>query len=141
MLELLFHKLCTTSNFKYAWKGLDEKEVTFLNNLCWWIDLIPLRTFLFPLEGEKIHFPLPILARITLYPLMFLSLPHQSQGLSILMILVKKTWWILDGRYLSRRSKYHHLNKRIWHHVPSAFLIWISFRQLLRNRDKTAGFN
>ena len=53
-------------DMKYAWIGVDGKDVIFLNDFRWSSELIPWEIFLVLLEGEVIYFTLPkiILARI-----------------------------------------------------------------------------
>ena len=116
---------------KYAWIGVDGKDVIFLNDFRWSSELIPWEIFLVLLEGEVIYFTLPkiILARIWLYLLTLLSLPLQRQWLGILMILLKAGWRILDGRYLSLPIKYHHFNIRIWHQVSNSFVILFCWKK------------
>ena len=116
LLDLLFDTFCTLSNNKYAWV------------------LIPWETFLILLEGEIVHFALAkshfskaltISSDVPIFTL-------QSQGLSILMtlmILLKARRWLLDGKYLSFPIKYRPLNKRIWHHVPNAFVICFCWKK------------
>ena len=57
-LELLFDTFCKSSN-KYAWIGLDGKEVKFLNDFRYSSELTPWETFLVFLEAEAVQFLLP----------------------------------------------------------------------------------
>ena len=57
-LELLFGTFCTPSNNKYAWIGLDGKEIIFWNDFWWSSELISWETFFVLLEGEVVHFSL-----------------------------------------------------------------------------------
>ena len=139
-LELFFDTFCTPTTNKYAWIGLDGKKVIFLNDIWWSSELIPWETFLV-LLGEVVHFPLPKTSfqqRTWLSLLMFLYLPLQSQGLSILMILLKLRLCIPDERYLNFPIKYCHFNKRIWHHVPNAFVIWFAGKNVSLSHVQTS---
>ena len=49
-MEPFFDTFCTPSKNKYAWIGLDEEQVIFLNDFCWASGLIPWETFLVLLE-------------------------------------------------------------------------------------------
>ena len=44
---------------KYAWVGLDECEVTYLNDFRWSPELIKWSDFLLLLEGQTVHLPRP----------------------------------------------------------------------------------
>ena len=44
---------------KYAWIGVDGKDVIFLNNFRWSNEWIPWEIFLVLLEGEVIYLSLP----------------------------------------------------------------------------------
>ena len=57
-LELLFGTFCTPSNTKYAWIGLDGKEIIFWNDFWCSNELISWETFFVLLEGEVVHFSL-----------------------------------------------------------------------------------
>ena len=57
--SLFFDIFCTPSKNKYAWIGLDEEQVIFLNDFCWASGLIPWETFHVLLEWGVVHIPLP----------------------------------------------------------------------------------
>ena len=44
---------------KYAWVGLDECEVAYLNDFRWSAELIAWNDFLLLLEGQTVHLPRP----------------------------------------------------------------------------------
>ena len=44
---------------KYAWVGLDECEVAYLNDFRWSAEIIAWNDFLLLLEGQTVHLPRP----------------------------------------------------------------------------------
>ena len=58
-LELIFKIFVNSENGKYAWVGLDECEIVYLNNFRWSQELIAWNDFLLLLEGQTVHLPCP----------------------------------------------------------------------------------
>jgi len=58
-LQLLYKCFSNPSNDKYAWIGVDECEVIFLNDFRWSPELISWKEFLLLLEGQLVHLPTP----------------------------------------------------------------------------------
>ena len=59
-VELLFRKcFANPATGRYAWVGLDECDVAYLNDLRWSSELIVWNDFLLLLEGQTVHLPRP----------------------------------------------------------------------------------
>ena len=58
-LDKLFETFCNPSNDKYAWIGVEEAEVIFLNDFRWSSELIAWKELLLLLEGQTVHLPSP----------------------------------------------------------------------------------
>jgi len=58
-IELMYNCFVNPASGKYAWVGLDEKEVAYLNDLRWTEELIRWSDFLLLLEGQTVHLPRP----------------------------------------------------------------------------------
>lgn len=58
-LELIYKCFMNPAKAKYAWSGLDECEVAFLNDFRWNSEIIAWNDFLLLLEGATVHLPRP----------------------------------------------------------------------------------
>jgi hypothetical protein len=58
-LELIYKIFINPAVGKYAWVGLDECEVAYLNDFRWSPELITWSDFLLLLEGQTVHLPRP----------------------------------------------------------------------------------
>lgn len=58
-LELVFKAFINPATSKYAWIGLDECEIAFLNDFRWSSEIISWSDFLLLLEGQTVHLPRP----------------------------------------------------------------------------------
>ena len=58
-LELIYKTFINPATGKYAWIGLDEHEVAYLNDFRWSPELIEWSDLLLLLEGQTIHLPRP----------------------------------------------------------------------------------
>ena len=58
-LELMFKTFANPATGKYAWLGLDECELAYLNDFRWSAELIAWNAFLLLLEGQTVHLPRP----------------------------------------------------------------------------------
>ena len=58
-LELIFKCFMNPAAGKYAWVGLDQCEVAYLNDFRWSEELIKWNDFLLLLEGQTVHLPRP----------------------------------------------------------------------------------
>jgi len=58
-LELMFKCFVNPATGRYAWVGLDECEVAYLNDFRWSPELIAWNDFLLLLEGQSVHLPRP----------------------------------------------------------------------------------
>ena len=58
-LELIYKTFINPTTAKYAWTGLDECEVAYLNDFRWSPELIDWSDLLLLLEGQTVHFPRP----------------------------------------------------------------------------------
>ena len=58
-LELMFDCFVNPASGKYAWVGLDECQLLFLNDFRWSPELIAWNEFLLLLEGQTVHLPRP----------------------------------------------------------------------------------
>ena len=58
-LELIFRAFVNPAAGKYAWVGLDDAEIAYLNDLRWSEELIKGNDFLLLLEGQTVHLPRP----------------------------------------------------------------------------------
>ena len=58
-LELMFKAFVNPATGRYAWVGLDECEVAFLNDFRWTSECIAWSDFLLLLEGQTVHLPRP----------------------------------------------------------------------------------
>ena len=59
LLELMFDCFVNPAGGKYAWVGLDECQLLFLNDFRWSAELIAWNEFLLLLEGQTVHLPRP----------------------------------------------------------------------------------
>lgn len=58
-LEIIFKSFMNPANGKYAWVGLDECEIAYLNDFRWSQEIIAWNDFLLLLEGQTVHLPRP----------------------------------------------------------------------------------
>jgi len=58
-IELMFKCFVNPAAGRYAWVGLDECEMAYLNDLRWSEELIKWNDFLLLLEGQTVHLPRP----------------------------------------------------------------------------------
>ena len=58
-IELMFHAFVNPASGRYAWVGLDECEVAYLNDFRWTSESIAWSDFLLLLEGQTVHLPRP----------------------------------------------------------------------------------
>jgi len=58
-IQTLFETFCNPSNDKYAWIGVEEAEVIFLNDFRWSSEQIAWKELLLLLEGQTVHLPSP----------------------------------------------------------------------------------
>lgn len=58
-LELIFKTFINPANTKYAWIGLEDSEVAYLNDFRWNREMIEWSDFLLLLEGQTVHLPRP----------------------------------------------------------------------------------
>ena len=58
-LELIYKTFINLATAKYAWTGLDECEVAYLNDIRWSPELIDWSDLLLLLEGQTVHLPRP----------------------------------------------------------------------------------
>ena len=58
-VELIFNCFVNPASGKYAWVGLDECELAYLNDFRWSAELIAWNEFLLLLEGQTVHLPRP----------------------------------------------------------------------------------
>ena len=58
-LELAFKAFVNPANGKFAWIGLDECEVAYLNDFRWSAEMITWSDFLLLLEGQTVNLPRP----------------------------------------------------------------------------------
>ena len=58
-LELIFKTFANPATGKYAWVGLDECEIGYLNDFRWSAELIAWNDLLLLLEGQTVHLPRP----------------------------------------------------------------------------------
>ena len=58
-LEVIFRTFMNPATGRYAWVGLDECEVAFLNDFRWSSECINWSDFLLLLEGQTVHLPRP----------------------------------------------------------------------------------
>ena len=55
----MFNAFVNPATGRYAWVGLDECEVAYLNDFRWSQEIIAWKDFLLLLEGQTVHFPRP----------------------------------------------------------------------------------
>ena len=58
-LEIVFKAFVNPATGRYAWIGLDECEVAYLNDFRWSPEIIAWNDFLLLLEGQTVHLPRP----------------------------------------------------------------------------------
>ena len=58
-IELMFKTLVNPAKDRYAWVGLDEFEVAYLNDFRWTPEIIAWNDFSLLLEGQTVHLPRP----------------------------------------------------------------------------------
>lgn len=58
-LELMFKSFMNPATGRYAWVGLDECELAYLNDFRWSAELIAWNDFLLLLEGQTVHLSRP----------------------------------------------------------------------------------
>ena len=58
-IELVFKTFVNPASSRYAWVGLDECEVAYLNDYRWNAENIAWKDFLLLLEGQTVHLPRP----------------------------------------------------------------------------------
>ena len=58
-LEVMFKAFVNPAAGRYAWIGLDEVEIIFINDFRWSEELIKWNDFLLLLEGQTVHLPRP----------------------------------------------------------------------------------
>ena len=58
-LEIIFKAFVNPTSTRYAWVGLDEAEVAYLNDFRWSSECIAWSDFLLLLEGQTVHLPRP----------------------------------------------------------------------------------
>ena len=58
-LELIFNAFVNPACGKYAWIGLDDCEIAYLNDFRWSPETISWSDFLLLLEGQTVHLPRP----------------------------------------------------------------------------------
>jgi len=58
-LEIIYKSFVNPATGRYAWVGLDECEVAYLNDFRWSSEIITWSDFLLLLEGQTVHLPRP----------------------------------------------------------------------------------
>ena len=58
-LRSIFKTFSNPASGTFAWVGVDNAEVIFLNDFRWTSNLIPWHDLLLLLEGQEVHFPAP----------------------------------------------------------------------------------
>jgi len=58
-LEIIYRAFVNPATGKYAWIGLDQCEVAYLNDFRWSAEIIAWSDFLLLLEGQTVHLPRP----------------------------------------------------------------------------------
>lgn len=58
-IEIIFTTFINPATGRYAWVGIDECEVAYLNDFRWSAEIIAWSDFLLLLEGQTIHLPRP----------------------------------------------------------------------------------
>ena len=58
-LTHIFDAFCNPVTGSFAWVGVEEKEIIFLNDFRWEKSIIPWADMLLLLEGQLVHFPAP----------------------------------------------------------------------------------
>ena len=59
-LELIYKTFCNPATGQYAWIGLDNAKVAYLNDFRWSSEIIAWNDLLLLLEGSTVHLPRPI---------------------------------------------------------------------------------
>ena len=59
LIEFMFKAFVHPATARYAWVGLDECEVAYINDFRWSTEIIAWIDFLLLLEGQKVHLPQP----------------------------------------------------------------------------------
>ena len=58
-LTKIFDAFCNPTTGSFAWIGVEEREIIFLNDFRWDKSVIPWADMLLLLEGQLVHFPAP----------------------------------------------------------------------------------
>ena len=58
-LELIYKAFCNPATGRYAWVGLCNAEVAYLNDFHWSLEIIASNDLLLLLEGSTVHLPRP----------------------------------------------------------------------------------
>ncbi len=58
-LQTMFNTFSNPANDKYAFVGVADADIIFLNDFRWDREMIPWRDLLLLLEGQPVHFPTP----------------------------------------------------------------------------------
>ena len=58
-LKSIYHTFCNPATGSFAWMGVEEAEIIFLNDLRWSPTIIAWADFLQALEGDTVHLPAP----------------------------------------------------------------------------------
>lgn len=58
-LRTIYETFCNPATGSFAWVGVENSEVIFLNDFRWSPQLIPWHDLLLLLEGQEVHFPAP----------------------------------------------------------------------------------
>ena len=58
-MELISKTFCNPATGRYAWVGLDNAEVAYLNDFRWLLEIIASNDLYLVLEGSTVHIPRP----------------------------------------------------------------------------------
>ena len=58
-LKKIYHSFCNLATVSFAWVGVEDAEIIFLNDFRWNPAIIAWADFLQALEGDTVHLPVP----------------------------------------------------------------------------------
>ena len=114
-LELIFKTFINPTTGKYAWIGLDEYEVAYLNDFRWSPELIEWNDLLFLLEGQTVHLPRPKNVFAT-----DLCIPREN---TIPIFATSKRPIEFFGKYNSRDERENEMMSSRWNTFEFSFQI------------------
>ena len=117
-LELIYKTFINPATGKYAWIGLDEYEVAYLNDFRWSPELIDWSDFLLLLEGQTVHLPRPKNAFAT-----DLCIPKEN---TIPIFATSKGPIEFLGKYNSRDERENDMMSSRWNTFKLSFQIPLS---------------